>query len=184
MRRRSHRREITIMVAALFAIIRVAGAEIIYKIPKGFGWRQGVPVQLVEDDAVQSDLELDAATAHKLAGWKSMVRKAIDSEVPSNTDPAQELEKRRLVQSRYQPQLDEILNPAQQLRLDEIHLQQAGMNALSDAAVAKVLRLTPEQEQQILAIHERMRREEARQVKTRDTTGHLSIGARDDMLLA
>jgi hypothetical protein len=59
-------------LAALFAISATTYAEVTYRIPRGFGWRQSVPLFLLDDEAVQKDLELSAEAARKLAQLKKL----------------------------------------------------------------------------------------------------------------
>ena len=58
----------------LLAIAGFAHAQISYKIPTGFGSRQGLPFDLLEVEAVQKDLGLSAETAYKLSLWKASVQ--------------------------------------------------------------------------------------------------------------
>lgn len=172
-----------VVLVALMASATLAYAEIIYRIPKGFGWRQGIPLQLLEEEAVQKDLGLSAETAFNLAKWKELFVTAMETEVPKSADPAKRVELIGLVQAKYQSQLDQILTPEQQTRLHEIHLQKAGLDALSDAAVAMELNLTAEQQKQILAVHQRMLSEEKALVKRGRLPGALSKAGRDELLL-
>jgi WD40 repeat protein len=184
MRHRQPAWNIALGLVAFSAIVQMAGAEIIYRIPKGFGWHERVPVELLENDAVQSDLGIDAATAHAIVRWRSEVALAAKSGDSSNVEPAEQRDRERRAEARHQSQLDGILAPAKQMRLHEIHLQRAGMDALSDAAMVKALGLTPEQQKRILAVHERMLREEKALIKTGHSTGHLTMTKRDEELLA
>lgn len=174
--------ELALSLAAALAGIQVVHAEISYKIPGDFGWRAGVPLELFEDEAVLSDLSLDAKAAHALAGWKAQIMTEVEAEASSNPDPAKRLEIRRSVLERRKQELDEILSPAHQSRLYELHLQKAGLNGLSDSAVADSLGLSPEQRRQVLAIHQLMFSQEKTAVKTGRTTGHLTMAARDEKL--
>lgn len=93
----------------------------IYKIPEGFGWRQGLPKQLLKDESVQKDLELTANEAYLLT---------IGNE----------------------PELEKLLSPQRQIRLQQIHLQKAKLDALSDVFVGQALVLSTEQKRRILDV--------------------------------
>lgn len=172
------------LLIGLIATATSAHAEIGYKIPNGFGWRQGIPLHLLENASVQKDLGLSAEAAVKLAKWKQAIVAAMKSQIPKELDPSKRAEMVGTVHARYQSQLDEILTADQQTRLHEIHLQMAGMDALSDAAVAKALNMSLEQQQRIYNVHDRMWTEEFRSIKGGRFTPTLSMADRDALLLA
>ncbi len=135
---------ILIGVACFIAMPSTVLAEI-SPIPGDFGWKRGVPLHLIDSEAVQADLGLTPESAYKIQSLRKKIQES-------------GLEK-------HLPELNELLNPEQQTRLHQIHLQQAKINALRDSAVEKELGLTAGQHQLILWLYEKDRRAEMDRVK-------------------
>lgn len=169
-------------IAILWLIPNKAQSEIAYQIPTGFGWRVGIPLHLLELEAVQKDLGLSPETSYKLSQWKTAVTEAARIGSTAIRDVAKLREIHQRAQAKIQSDLELILTPAQQERLHEIDLQLEGLEALSDKAVASSLELTPEQSARITAIHNRMRREEMDAIKGGRKAG-TSTKDRDKQLL-
>jgi WD40 repeat protein len=161
-----------------------ARSEISYKIPTGFGWRVGLPLHLVDLEAVQRDLGLTAEASYKLQRWKLLVLEGGNEAALAVRDKAKLREIHERSQSKLEAELGLFLTQTQKERLHGIDLQMEGMNALSDAAVASTLGLSPGQNAAIRAIHNRMQREEIKSVKGGRKAGDLSMKDRDELLLA
>lgn len=159
-----------------------ADAEV-YAIPKGFGWRASVPLQLIEDDAVVADLGLDPMVGQKLRNLHRKIQaevetKALASIGPYDTPaelPAREklewetwtvpnlrvwnAEICHTVRNGHAAEINQLLTPEQQSRLHQIHLQirvrqlPRPTDALSDPGIARELGLTQEQRTRIQAVH-------------------------------
>ena len=187
----SHKYALIRCVTELMLLLAIAGsahAQITYKIPTGFGWRQGLPLDLLEVEAVQKDLGLSAETSYKLSLWRASVAEAAKSEAASVKDeirPGKILRSEILqkVQLTFQSELDLLLTAEQQNRLHEIDFQLEGCEALSDPRVAEALELTSEQQSKISSIHKRMLREEIDSEKGAPKADHLTFEARDQLLL-
>lgn len=169
-------------IALLWSIPGNAKSEISYKIPTGFGWRVGIPLHLLELEAVQKDLGLSPETSYKLSRWKTVVTEAARGETTAIRDAAKLREIHQQAQANIQSDLELILTQAQQERLHEIDLQLAGLEALSDRTVASSIGLAPEQSARITAIHNRMRKEEMDSIKGSRKAG-TSTTDRDKQLL-
>ncbi len=166
----------------LFEVTGVAVAQLTYEIPAGFGWRQGLPFDLLEAEAVQKDLGLSAEKAHKLSLWKESVSEAAKPALTSVIDQRQRRAVRHTVERAFQPELDLILTAEQQNRLHEIDLQMEGLDALSDPSVGESLELTSPQKDKILSIHKQMVRAEIDSLK-RPRDKYLTMEDRDPLLL-
>lgn len=142
--------------------------------PSAFGWRQGVPLRLLECEAVRMDLGLDPNTIDKLRKLETQIEDEACTEllktwqggkykslndVPTNQ---QQLIRAllkfnrnviRQIQSKHQQQIDELLTREQQARLHEIDLQSAGIDALADPDFAQELALTSQQKRSIVRLY-------------------------------
>jgi hypothetical protein len=139
----------------------------------GMGMGQGVnPLGLVGNTAVQKDLGVTEDKADKLKDIAGDVRQEMQEEIQgSGIDvraafelQGEEREKKmaeirtkmaeiqKTVGDKFLPKVAEILDKTQMTRLREIAIQQAGSSALKDAAVAKDLGLSKEQQDKIATI--------------------------------
>jgi hypothetical protein len=170
-------------LAFICVIPGIARSEISYKIPTGFGWRSGLPLHLLEVEAVQKDLGLSAEASHLLSQWKATVSEAARTESVAIKDKVKLRKILQREQTKFQSELNLILTPKLQERLHEIDLQFEGLEALSDGAVATALELSSAQISAIRAIHERMLKEEIKSVKGGGKADYLSMRDRDKLLL-
>ncbi|MFO0923386.1 MAG: WD40 repeat domain-containing protein [Pirellulales bacterium] len=166
-----------------WAIACQAHGEIIYKIPTSFGWRLGLPLHLLEQEAVQRDLGLTAEKSYMLSLWRESIESAAKSQIGSIKDKNKRREILAQIQLEPQFELGDILTSDQQNRLHEIDLQLEGLEALSDELVAKTLEFSPDQYFRIRSIHNRMLKEEKDSVKGGRKADHLTFADRDKMLL-
>lgn len=155
--------------------------------PSAFGWRQGVPLRLLDCDAVRSDLGLDPQTIDKLRiletqieaeactellkTWQGGKYKSLN-DVPLNL---QQLIRGLLkfnrnmireIQSNYQHQIDELLTREQQARLHEIDLQSAGIDALADPDFAQELALSSQQKRSIVRLYWELHKQQVKPSKS------------------
>ncbi len=140
----------------------------------GFGWREGVPLQLVvKSSFVQKELGLSSDAIEKVTDLQAKIDKEMTLEIEKVDEEAglkpggwsllskeqqadlriKKQEASRRVTRRYENRVNELLTNEQQMRLHQIHLQAAGMAALSDSAVAQALRLSDEQRKQIADLY-------------------------------
>ncbi len=166
----------------LFEVTSLTQAQLTYQIPTGFGWRLGLPFDLLEAEAVQSDLGISADKAYKLVLWRASVNEAAKASLATLKNEGDRRVIRQKVQIDFQSELDSILTQEQQDRLHEIDLQMEGSDALSDPSVAMALQLTIAQQDSIRSIHKRMAREEIDSLK-KPNAKYLTFEDRDKLLL-
>ncbi len=136
----------------------------------GFGQQEQTIFSLVRNEAVQKDIGLtDAAKVREIAEeFNSSIRSEMESsglsfqglrDLPEAERAAKmrefqtkSAEVTKKVTEKLEPKLKEALTAEQLARLNEIKIQAAGINALSDAAVVKELGLSEEQQKKIADI--------------------------------
>jgi hypothetical protein len=176
-----------------------ARADVTYSLPSGFGWRKSVPLHLIKEEAVVSDLGLSADVAHRLQQLQAQIEKEVEAEILKTLKggpyespaavPFPERQNFRLQKSRVEAgtheilhsvrnahaeELRKLLTPEQQERLHQIYLrkQPIGAHALSDPAIAMELGLTDTQRLQIRRIHEEIQQAEIADMKGRSDGWH------------
>ncbi len=142
--------------------------------PPGFGWREGIPLQLVtKSSAVQKELGLSPDAVEKITELQAQIDKEMKLEIERINEEGgskeggrsllskeqredsgrKRQETNRILKKRYENRVNELLTSEQQTRLHQIHLQAAGVAALSDAAVVKALGLSDEQQKRIADLY-------------------------------
>jgi hypothetical protein len=181
-----------VLLVLLLLPLDEARAEVTYSLPSGFGWRKSVPLHLIKEEAVVSDLGLSADVAHRLQQLHAQIEKEVEAEILKTLKggpyespvavPFPERQNFRLQESRVEAGTHEILHsirnahaeefrklltPEQQERLHQIYLrkQPIGAHALSDPAIAMELGLTDTQRLQIRRIHEKIQQAEIAEMK-------------------
>jgi Tol biopolymer transport system component len=166
-------------------------AEIVYKIPRDFGWRRSLPLdvlftcrffpadrygrvtgEFILDPNVVEDLGLSADVAHKLERLRNQILKEVDEErhkLPGD-DPKKQPSDEILhtVRNRHMKELNELLTPQQQERLYQIHIQKRPrlVDTLSDSGVANAIGLTDAQRSQIHQLHWDVEKAEKDEIKS------------------
>lgn len=138
----------------------------------GFGGTQST-LSLAGNAAVQKELAATEEQATKLKKLAEDVRAAMMAEgggpggggadlrdlpeaerrAKMEEMMAKRAESTRKVNEKFKPELAKILDAKQVERLEQIHVQAAGASIYTDATVAKALKITKEQEEQIAAIN-------------------------------
>jgi Spy/CpxP family protein refolding chaperone len=109
----------------------------VYGPPGDFGWRKSVPMHLVMDGAVISDLELNEDVARKLRELQNGIQKELDeafAKARSSPDPKARVylpkelvgknpEMMHTIRNQHMEQINALLTREQQNRLHQIHLQ-------------------------------------------------------------
>jgi delta 1-pyrroline-5-carboxylate dehydrogenase len=121
----------------------------------GFG---GGPANLIANPAVQKELKMDEAQVEKATKLSTETREKMMSlreqlqDVPQEERMAKQQELAKPINDAAMKTVAEFLKPEQLTRLHQIELQQRGVQALVDPAVAKKLSITSEQETKVKSI--------------------------------
>jgi hypothetical protein len=157
--------------------------EVISKIPGDFGWRKSVPLQLIAEPAVIKDLGLTPDAAQRLQKLHEEIQAKVQAErLQAAKDNAKAPEPRRhvrrypwndpllhQVRNRHCQELDELLTPEQQSRLQEILIQKQRQRTdpLADSDIAAQLDLTKAQRAEIERLYFQVVKAEMDEIKTR-----------------
>jgi hypothetical protein len=157
--------------------------EVISKIPGDFGWRKSVPLQLIVEPAVIKDLGLTPDAAQRLQKLHEEMQVEVQAErlQAAKDNPSPPRTDRRVrkyewndpivhkVRNRHQRELDQLLTPDQQSRLQEILVQKQRQrtDALADSEVAAELGLTEAQRGEIYRLYNAVVQAEMDEVKRR-----------------
>ena len=124
----------------------------------GYGGGQGGPANLVGNPSVQKELKMDSEqvekatalateTREKMMGLRDQLQGLEGEEMQ-----AKRVELSKPINEAAMKKIKAMLKDEQYARLTQIELQQRGMNALTDAAIAKKLDVTTEQAAKVKTI--------------------------------
>ncbi len=177
----NHIRTLSLVVTFLWLGTIPVHAEV-YGPTGDFGWRKSVPLHLILNDEVVSDLGLNHDVAGELKDLQRRVQGEFDEALVQARSSGNFLAPHRLLQknaevwhtirNNYAEQINSLLTSKQQMRLHQIHLQlECGSRAtneadvLSDPSVAKELEMIDAQRTEIASIHSAITRAEGALVK-------------------
>lgn len=123
----------------------------------GFGGAMGglggtTRMSLLRNEQVANEIKLSQDEKDKIAELQKSITEAMPRNNTKGLSPEEKrkaatesLEKRQKANVEAEKKLDGILKPEQSKRLEEIYIQQRGIQALKDEKVAKALKLSDEQ---------------------------------------
>ncbi len=176
-----------VLTAMFFYLGKVDAARAEFSPPSAFGWHQGVPLILIDCEAVQLDLGLSPQTidslkklneqietdaqAELLKTWQGGKYKSLD-DVPS--DQKQHIRgwikmNRRVIgeiQEKYQSKINDLLSHDQQDRLHQIDLQSAGIDAFVDPDFAQELKMNSQQKRNIVQVYWALHKQQVKPSKS------------------
>jgi Spy/CpxP family protein refolding chaperone len=147
----------TVALGLTFAALAVSAALAQQQRGGYGGFGGGNVLSLLTQKSVQEELKLTEDQITKVTDLQKSQRGSFnfkDLKDLSKEDRAKKAEERTKATD---TALSSILNPPQLKRVKQISLQQRGMSALSDEAVATALSLTADQKEKVKALQEEMR---------------------------
>lgn len=159
--RMAHRIAFTFALAAATLLAASASAQ---QRGRGFGFGRGGPPDLVTiatNEAVQKELGLSADVVGKLTALRDESRAARTKEYTAanidlqNFQNLTDADRRKMaeigtkISNEFSPKVKDLVTAAQLKRMREIQIQASGIDALTDADVAKELAVTDEQKKRI-----------------------------------